>query len=112
MLEGIDQNQYVFYRVASVDEVPNGDRVFFEIGNKPIMLLNIGNLFFAIGDVCMHDDGPLGDGELDAYELVCPRHGARFDVRNGKATKHPAVASTPWYPVRVVGNDLEVGFPK
>jgi 3-phenylpropionate/trans-cinnamate dioxygenase ferredoxin component len=112
MLEGIDQDQYVFYRIATIEEVPPGDRVFFEIGNKPIMLLNVGNRFYAIGDVCTHDDGPLGDGELDGDELICPRHGARFDVRTGKATKRPAVVSTPSYPVRVVGNDLEVGFPK
>jgi 3-phenylpropionate/trans-cinnamate dioxygenase ferredoxin subunit len=110
--EELDISQFTFYRVAEVTEIPSGDRVFFEISNKPVMLLNIGGKFYAIGDVCTHDDGPLGDGDLDGTEIICPRHGARFDVCTGKATKRPAVAPTPWYPVRIVGTQIEVGFPK
>ena len=112
MLEGINLEEYTFYQVAGVDELPNGERIFLDIGDKPIMLLNIGGQYFAIGDVCTHDDGPLGDGELVGFEIICPRHGAQFDVRTGKATKRPAVTSTPWYPVRVSGDQLEIGLPK
>ena len=111
MLENIDLAQYTFFPVAKVSEIANGERVFFEIGDKPVVLFNIGGQFFAIGDLCTHDDGPLGDGDLDGYEVICPRHGARFDVRSGKATRRPAVAPTPYYPVRVVGEQIQIGVP-
>ena len=75
----------------------------------PIVLFNIAGGFFAIGDVCTHDEGPLGDGDLDGYQVICPRHGARFDVRTGEATHLPAVQPTPSYPVRVVDGMIEIG---
>ena len=46
--------------------------------------------FYAIDDVCTHDGGPLAEGELSGCEIMCPRHGARFDVRTGKALCMPA----------------------
>jgi len=112
MLENLDLSLYTFYRVSRVGEIASGERVLLDFGNKPVMVFNIGGQFYAIGDVCTHDDGPLGDGELDGYEVICPRHGARFDVRSGKATKRPAVVATPWYPVRLLDDYVEVGFPK
>ncbi len=112
MKNEIDLDEYTFYRVASTSEVPNGERIFFDIGNEPIVLLNLGNQFFAIGDICTHDDGPLGDGDVDGFEIICPRHGAHFDLRNGHAVCGPAVVATPWYPVRVVDDFLEVGIHK
>jgi 3-phenylpropionate/trans-cinnamate dioxygenase ferredoxin subunit len=54
----------------------------------------------------------VGDGEIEEHEIICPRHGARFDIRTGKATSLPAVVDIPSYPVRVVGSMLEIGLPK
>ncbi len=110
MAEEQNSGEAVFYPVLPAEELPNGERIFLEIANRPIVLLNIGGYFFAIGDVCTHDDGPLGEGQLDGYEIICPRHGARFDVRDGKATKRPAVRPTPVYPVRVVDGQIEIGL--
>ena len=112
MGEALELENMVFYRIAPASDVPNGERIFFDIGNRQVVLFNIGNQYYAIGDVCTHDDGPLGDGDLDGYEIICPRHGAHFDVRDGKATKRPAIVNTPWYPVRVIDGFLEVGIPK
>ena len=109
---GINLANYTYFQIAAISELPNGERIFFEIGNKQIVLLNIGGEYFAIGDVCTHDDGPLGDGDIEGYEIVCPRHGAHFDVRTGAAVKLPAVRPTPWYPVRVVDGMIEVGIEK
>lgn len=105
-----DPADYEFYEIAPVEDVPNGERIFLEIGGKPVVLFNIAGRFFAIGDVCTHDRGPLGDGELDGYEVVCPRHGARFDVRTGRATRLPAVMPAPSYPVRVSAGKIEIGL--
>lgn len=111
MSDIIDETRFEFYPIAAADELPNGERIFVEIDGLPIVVFNIAGRFFAIGDVCTHDDGPLGEGELEGYQIICPRHGARFDVRNGKALALPAVVDTPSYPVRVVDGQIEIGVP-
>ena len=108
-----DREKLQFIEVAEENEIGNGDRLFIEIDGISIVIFNIEGKFFAIADVCSHDNGPLGDGELDAAscQVVCPRHGARFDIRSGKADTLPAVVDIPAYPVRVVNGKLEIGIP-
>jgi len=108
---GVDLANYTFYEIAKVTDLPPGERFFIEVGSAQIVIFNIAGQFFAIGDVCTHDDGQLGDGELEGYEVICPRHGAHFDVRTGKAVRLPAVRPTPFYPVRVVNDAIEIGIP-
>jgi 3-phenylpropionate/trans-cinnamate dioxygenase ferredoxin component len=108
----IDPSRLVFLEIAPADQVPDGERVFLEVEGKSIVLFNLAGTFFAIGDVCSHDNGPVGDGEIEEMEIICPRHGARFDIRTGKATSLPAVRDIPSYPVRVVHGMLEIGLPK
>jgi 3-phenylpropionate/trans-cinnamate dioxygenase ferredoxin subunit len=107
----LEESQVDFVEIGPAD-LPNGERLFVEIADKPIVVFNIAGKYFAIGDVCTHDDGPLGDGELEGYEVVCPRHGGQFDVRTGKVTSMPAVVDIPAYPVRVVNGNIELGIPK
>ncbi|MFC1936404.1 non-heme iron oxygenase ferredoxin subunit [Chloroflexota bacterium] len=102
-----------FIAVAEENEIGNGERLFIEIDDFSIVIFNIAGQFFAIADLCSHDNGPLGDGELDveARQVACPRHGARFDIRSGKADTVPAIIDIPAYPVRVVDGSLEIGIP-
>lgn len=111
MNSSIDLTKYDFVQVVEANDVPPGERLLVEVDGEPIAIFNVSGKFYAIGDVCTHDDGPLGDGELDGYQIICPRHGARFDIRNGKALTLPAVVDTPWYPVRVQDGWVEVGLP-
>lgn len=108
----LDETKIEYVEIAPVSEVPNGERLFVEIEGRPIVIFNIAGQLFAIGDVCTHDDGPLGDGDLEGYNIVCPRHGAEFDVRTGKVMQMPAVVDIPAYPVRVVEGMIQVGVPK
>jgi len=98
--------------VASIGDLPGNERLYLEIDNLQIVIFNIAGQLFAIGDVCTHDDGPLGDGEREGFEIICPRHGARFDIRTGKVLALPAVMDIPAYPVRVVNDRIQVGLPK
>jgi 3-phenylpropionate/trans-cinnamate dioxygenase ferredoxin subunit len=100
-----------YVEIAPASELPNGQRLFVDVGDRPIVIFNIAGQFFAIGDVCTHDDGPLGDGDLEGFNIVCPRHGAEFDVRTGKVMQMPAVVDIPAYPVRVVDGTIQVGIP-
>ena len=101
-----------FVTVAESGELTEGERLFVEIDDLPIVVFRIAGMLFAIADTCSHDDGPLGDGDLEGYEIICPRHGARFDVRTGKALSLPAVVDIPAYPVREVNGQIEVGIPR
>jgi 3-phenylpropionate/trans-cinnamate dioxygenase ferredoxin subunit len=73
-----------------------------------IALCNVDGSFYAIADVCTHDGGPLDQGELEGDQIECPRHGALFDVKTGKALTLPAVVPVQTYPVQVDGDDVKV----
>ena len=94
--------------VASVDEVPEGKAKVVVAEGRPIALCNYGGKIFAIDDVCTHDRGPLDQGELIGKEIECPRHGARFDVTTGVATRLPAIRPVRTYPVHVTDGKISV----
>jgi 3-phenylpropionate/trans-cinnamate dioxygenase ferredoxin subunit len=106
-----DTNQLEFVPVATVNELGDGERIIFDIGGESIALFNVAGEYFAIADRCSHDDGPVAEGELKNHEIECPRHGARFDLRTGKALSLPAVIDIPAYPVRIQGKDILIGLP-
>ncbi len=108
----LDETKVEFVEIAPASELPNGERLFVDLGDKPIVIFNIAGQYFAIGDVCTHDDGPLGDGVIEGDHVVCPRHGAEFDIRTGQAVQMPAVVDIPAYPVQVQDGILFVGIPK
>ncbi len=101
-----------FVEIAPASELPAGERMFVTIGDRSIVIFNIAGNLYAIGDLCSHDNGPLGDGDLEGDEVICPRHGARFDIRTGKTMGLPAVEDIPAYPVRVKDGMIEIGLPK
>jgi len=108
----LDNTELIFVEITLASELPNGERLFVEVENIPLVIFNIAGKLYAIGDVCTHDGGPLGDGMLEDSHVVCPRHGGEFDVRTGKAMMLPAVVDIPAYPVRVVNGRIEVGIPR
>jgi 3-phenylpropionate/trans-cinnamate dioxygenase ferredoxin subunit len=108
----LDPEMCDFIAVATLRDLPNGGRLFIEIDNEYFVLFNIGGNIYAIADLCSHDDGPLGDGEVEGHTIACPRHGARFDLQTGEALTFPAVESIPAYPVRVRDGSIEIGIPK
>jgi 3-phenylpropionate/trans-cinnamate dioxygenase ferredoxin subunit len=110
--QAFDPAECDFIRIGSVDEISNGERLFIEIDSLEIVIFNIAGELFAIADLCSHDNGPLGEGDLEGFEITCPRHGARFDVRNGKVQSLPAVIDIPSYPIRIIDGQIEVGIPK
>jgi 3-phenylpropionate/trans-cinnamate dioxygenase ferredoxin subunit len=101
-----------FVPVASVEELGKGDRLLLEVSGHTIALFNLAGEYYAIADLCSHDDGPVAEGDVEGHEIACPRHGARFDLRTGKALSLPAVVDIPTYPVRVKGDQIEVGIPR
>ncbi len=97
------------HRVASVNEVPVDSHKLVDVENTPICLVHAENgEWFAINDICSHEDFSLCMGELWGLEIECPQHGSRFDLRSGNPNALPAVEPVPVYPVKVEGSDVYV----
>jgi 3-phenylpropionate/trans-cinnamate dioxygenase ferredoxin subunit len=93
---------------AKLDEVPSGRIIVVTVGETEIALGNVGGQIYAVANLCTHDGGPLGEGELVDRQVECPRHGARFDLRSGQVRALPAVVPIPTYDVRLEGEDILV----
>jgi 3-phenylpropionate/trans-cinnamate dioxygenase ferredoxin subunit len=93
---------------ARTSEIPPGDKAIVEVDGILVVVVNLNGKYYAIEDVCTHDGGPLGEGDLEDGQIICPRHGARFDVRTGDALTLPAFEAVPTYEVRVEGEDILV----
>ena len=92
------------YEVCALAELPPGTVRIVRVGAITVGVYNCGGELYALEDRCTHDDGPLceGEWEVDACIAICPRHGARFDIRSGQALTLPAYLPVETYPVRVV----------
>lgn len=92
--------------VATLEAFVNGRLVVRRPEHKkPILLLYTGEEIFALEDVCTHDDGPLHEGEVEGEKIVCPRHGARFDLRTGRQTL-PAPRPVKVFPAKLEGDTV------
>lgn len=81
------------------DMLPGEFKVVWD-EDTPIAVYNIDGDLYAIEDTCTHDGGDLAGGEVHGFEVECPRHGARFDVRTGAVTNPPAVTPIAAFPVK------------
>jgi 3-phenylpropionate/trans-cinnamate dioxygenase ferredoxin subunit len=95
-------------KVAKAGEVAPGTTRRVVADGIELLLCNAGGTLYAIEDVCTHDGGPLDQGTLEGETVVCPRHGATFDVRTGDALTLPAVIPLMTFPVTIEGDDVYV----
>jgi 3-phenylpropionate/trans-cinnamate dioxygenase ferredoxin component len=97
------------HRVASVDEIPRDTHKLVDVENTPICVAHTeDDGWYAINDICSHEDFSLSMGEVWDLEIECPQHGSRFDLRTGKPNALPAVEPVPVYPVTVKERDVYV----
>jgi nitrite reductase (NADH) small subunit len=97
-----------FVRVAATGEIPAGQGKTIEVDGKQIALFNVDGTLYAIDNTCKHRGGPLGEGELDGTNVICPWHGWTYNVTNGECLDEPD-CHVETYDVRVEGNDVLVG---
>jgi nitrite reductase/ring-hydroxylating ferredoxin subunit len=96
-------------RVAAVADLAEGKLMRVEANGHPLCLARVkGGGFFAVDDRCTHEEVELSSGYLDGFEVECPMHGSRFDVRDGEVCGLPATISTTTYAVEVEGDDVFV----
>ncbi len=89
--------------VCPLEELPPGTVRVVQSGSVFVGVYNLGGDLYAIEDRCSHDDGPLAEGDWEPEEgvAICPRHGARFDIRTGRALTLPAYEGVETFAVRV-----------
>lgn len=96
--------------VAPLEELPPGTMKRVEAGPVGVGVYNCGGELHAVEDRCSHDDGPLclGAWDEESCVVVCPRHGASFDLKTGKALSLPAYLPVRTFPVRVEDGVVKV----
>lgn len=93
-------------KAAQASDIKPGERKIVEVEGKFIAIFNVDGQYYAIEDVCSHDDGPVAEGDLEGYEIVCPRHGAHFDIRDGRVLSFPAITPIQSFPIKTEGDDI------
>lgn len=90
-----------FVRLTTVDSIPDPGKMHFEVADRMVVLFHVEGDFYCLDDVCTHDGGPLGEGCLSDHTIACPRHGAKFDIRDGRAVTMPATKATVSHEVKI-----------
>lgn len=99
-----------FVRVAAVSEVPEGAVMEASVGGELYAICNVAGTISALSGVCLHQGGPLGQGNIADGHIVCPWHGWEFDCRTG-ASGFNSDECVATYPVKVEGNDILIQVP-
>ena len=89
-------------RVCATGELLPGERRVAWDGDTAILVVNLDGELHALEDKCSHEDFELSAGQLHDGQVECILHGARFDLRSGRALCGPAYAPVPKFPVKVV----------
>jgi 3-phenylpropionate/trans-cinnamate dioxygenase ferredoxin subunit len=97
-----------FVRVARVADIPDPGKLVVEVDDRLVVVFRVGGQFYCLDDVCTHDGGPLGEGRLEDHTIACPRHGAKFDIRDGRALTMPATKPTSVHDVKIENEQIYV----
>ncbi|MFO8004951.1 Rieske (2Fe-2S) protein [Thioalkalivibrio sp.] len=96
--------------VARAGTIEDGDHRLVETADTEVAVFNLGGEYFAVENLCTHEDVPIADGEIDADDCItCPMHEAQFCLRTGEVLEPPAEDPLTRFPVRVEGGMVQVG---
>jgi nitrite reductase/ring-hydroxylating ferredoxin subunit len=104
------KGELTWVTVASRHLLADGQMIGTRLGDRDIVIYNVGGEFYATDNVCTHAFASLSDGWLEDDVVECPLHGGKFDVKTGKALEEPAITNLEVLPVRIVDDDVQVGL--
>lgn len=110
----VDDSELNFYVAAKASDVGPGELKYVEIGPdfKQIVLVNFEGDFYALSDICTHEEASLSDGEVIGDELECPLHGGAVEIKTGLPAAFPIVVPATTYRTRVIGDEVQIGLPR
>ena len=97
-----------FVKIAESKDIGPSTMKAVDVAGEKVCIINIEGNYYAIGNVCTHMGGPLNEGTLEGFEVQCPWHGSKFDVRTGEPTKPPARLAVSSYEVKIQDNNILV----
>ena len=95
-----------WHEVAKTSDLSPGEVMYVEVGSDPVALINLDGEFFALHDMCTHEDAALSDGEVIDGEIECPMHGGAFEIRTGLPANFPVVVPVETYAIKVEGDTV------
>jgi len=96
------------YEVGKIDEMEDGDIKCVEVEDKEIALFKLNGEYFAIDNTCTHLGGPLCEGDIDGDRVICPWHGAEFDIRTGEVVSGPAEENVDPYKIVIENDSIKI----
>lgn len=103
-------------RLCALSELPQGESRVFDVADFVLAAARSGNRVFVLEDRCSHDDGEFEQGRVieseDRVEIECPRHGGRFDMASGAATRMPAIAPIESFTATIEDDQVWVELPE
>ena len=97
-----------FVSVARTSEIESDKIYCFDVGGAGVALCKVNDAFYAVRNKCTHADATFAHGRLRAHKLLCPLHGAVFDVRDGSVLSPPAFQPLQTYEVKVMAERIKV----
>lgn len=94
--------------VCKDGELRDGQCRIVDVDDTMIAVFHCDENYYAIHDMCTHDGGELASGDVEGDEVICPRHGARFCIKNGKALSAPAYEDVDTFPIRIENGTVQV----
>ena len=95
-------------KVCDDGELKDGQYRIVDVDDTMIAVFYKDGEYHAIQDMCTHDGGELASGDVEGNEVICPRHGARFCIKNGKALSAPAYEDVDTFPTRIEDGVVQV----
>jgi nitrite reductase/ring-hydroxylating ferredoxin subunit len=93
-----------------LSELPAGKMLACRVGGRELVLCHSREGIFALDNVCTHAFARMCEGRLRGVRLICPLHGASFDVRDGRVLGAPATQPLASHRVRIVDGRIEVAI--
>ena len=97
-----------WHAVAQTSDLDPGEVMYVEVGDEPVALINLDGEFYALSDICTHQEASLSDGEVEGDEIECPLHGGAFEIRTGMPANFPVVVPVETYAVKTEGDTVFV----
>lgn len=98
-------------KLALISDIPDDAPLETGPPGLPLALYKVKGKVYCTGNLCTHAEAFLSDGYLEGFEIECPLHGARFDIRDGRVLCAPAGKNIPVFPVKVEGDAVLVDLP-
>jgi 3-phenylpropionate/trans-cinnamate dioxygenase ferredoxin subunit len=100
----------MFIPVMPLAEIPQGKMEARVLDGREIVICHTREGIFALDNICTHAHARMCEGRLRATRLVCPLHGASFDIRDGRVLGPPAIVPLATHEVRVVDGTIEISL--